>query len=338
MHTAQNPIEKDLALYLCPRCSASLSLASNELRCSGCEAIYPIENGIPMLFCPNEWGADKPDVTDSVKDFYEETPFPNYDDCDSIASLAEKARKGIFARLLDQQVPPGARIIECGCGTGQLSNFLAIVDRDVFATDICLNSLRLGERFAESNGLTRIRFVQQNLFRPVFKPGSFHLVISNGVLHHTSDPEGAFQSIATLVAPGGYILFGLYHTYGRLITDARRMLFNLSGDRFKWLDPRLRTADRGASKREAWFADQYKHPHESKHTIGEGIRWLDSVGFDFVKSIPSSKPFRPLARDTNLFEPEEPGNTFERLMVELGMAARGSQEGGFFIIIGRRPA
>lgn len=162
-------------------------------------------------------------------------------------------------------------------------------------------------------------------------------MISNGVLHHTSDPEGAFRSIARLVAPGGYVLFGLYHAYGRLITDARRVLFSLSGDRFKWLDPRLRTADRGAAKRESWFRDQYKHPRESKHTIGEAIRWLRGVGFDFVTSIPHSKPFRQLSSETNLFAPEAPGNLFERTLVELGMIARGSQEGGFFIIIGRRP-
>lgn len=338
MDPIESSLEGDLEIYCCPRCSGSLNLASEALRCSGCESVYPIEDGIPMLFCPNDWTEDKLDVTDQVKDFYEETPFPNYDDCDNSASLAEKARKGIFARLLDEQVPPRARIIECGCGTAQLSNFLSIVNRDVFATDICVNSLRLGQDFARSSGLTRIRFVQQNLFRPVFKPESFHLVISNGVLHHTSDPEGAFRSISRLVAPGGYILFGLYHKYGRLITDARRALFNLSGDRFKWLDPRLRTADRGAAKREAWFADQYKHPHESKHTIGEGLRWLDAVGFDFVKSIPASKPFQSFGQKTNLFEPDEPGNAFERMAVELAMIPRGSGEGGFFIIIGRRPA
>ena len=136
--------------------------------------------------------------------------------------MSQKARRGIFAKLLDDQVPPGARIVECGCGTGQLSNFLSVANRTVFGADMCLNSLRLGQRFKQQHGLSRAHFVQMNLFRPVFAPGSFDLVISNGVLHHTAEPFRAFRSISTLVKPGGYILVGLYHRWGRLITDFRR--------------------------------------------------------------------------------------------------------------------
>jgi SAM-dependent methyltransferase len=65
-------------------------------------------------------------VTETVKGFYEENPFPNYDDMGSRESLKRKAMKGIFARLLDEQLPRGALILEAGCGTGQLSNFLAM--------------------------------------------------------------------------------------------------------------------------------------------------------------------------------------------------------------------
>ena len=49
------------------------------------------------MFWPNNW-------TDVVKSFYEENPFPNYEDMDSDWSLREKAEQGIFARLLDEQI------------------------------------------------------------------------------------------------------------------------------------------------------------------------------------------------------------------------------------------
>jgi SAM-dependent methyltransferase len=324
-------------LFACPRCHADLALEEEGFRCSGCGQTFPIQDDLPRLFWPNEWEEGRTDVTEAVKQFYEETPFPNYDEFDSIASLAEKARQGMFARLLDQQVPPGARIVECGSGTSQLSNFLSIANRTVFATDMCLNSLRLGHEFARKHGLNRVRFVQMNLFRPAFKPRTFHLVISNGVLHHTSDPFLAFRSISELVKPGGYVLIGLYHRYGRLITDTRRLLFKLSGDRWKGLDPNLRRPTSSAAKQRAWFADQYKHPHESKHTIGEVLGWLRETGFQFVKSIPVSRPFRSFQADENLFTPDRPGNALERLVVELGMIRQGSREGGFFVVIGRRP-
>ena len=334
------PSDRDPAwidLLRCPKCSGDLGLQGRRLECRGCREAFEILDEIPMLFWPNEKGAVKGDVTEIVKAFYEETPFPNYDDFDSVASLARKARQGMFARLLDEQIPPGTRILECGCGTGQLSNFLSIANRNVFATDVCVNSLRLGQDFARKHQLRRVQFLQMNLFRPVFEPETFDLVISNGVLHHTSDPFLAFKTISQLVKPGGYILVGLYHSYGRLITDFRRLLFRLSGDRFQSLDPNLRSVDKSSAKKRAWFADQYKHPHESKHTIGETLGWLRQTGLEFVRSIPTSKPFRPFSESENLFEADEPGNSVERLLVELGMILRGSREGGFFIVIARKP-
>jgi hypothetical protein len=82
--------------------------------------------------------------------------------------------------------------------------------------------------------------------------------------------------------------------------------------------------------------DQYKHPHESKHTIGEVLGWLRKTGFRFVTSVPRSKPFQPFGAGDSLFKAEAPGNWLERAMVELGMIARGSREGGFFVVTARR--
>jgi SAM-dependent methyltransferase len=182
-----------------------------------------------------------------------------------------------------------------------------------------------------------VHFLQMNLFRPALQPASFDLVISNGVLHHTSDPFLAFRSIAQLVRPGGYLLVGLYHRWGRLITDARRVVFRLSGGRLRGLDPNLRATRSSEAKKRAWFADQYQHPHESKHTIGETLRWLEGIGFEFVKSIPRARPFQPIGPGDSLFAPELPGSALERALVESGMILRGSREGGFFVVIGRRP-
>jgi hypothetical protein len=92
-----------------------------------------------------------------------------------------------------------------------------------------------------------------------------------------------------------------------------------------------------ASKRRAWFMDQYKNPHESKHTVGEVLEWLKEVGFEFVHAIPKTFPFSELAQDERLFRPERLGNRFERLLVNLGLMVAGHREGGFFIVIARRP-
>ncbi len=329
-------VEDYLELLCCPNCKGDLTVAGDSLKCSGCDHQFEKSGQIPLLFWPNEWTDSKVDVTDTVQAFYEETPFPNYDDFDSAAALAQKAKQGIFAKMLDDQVPQGTMVLECGCGTGQLSNFLAMSNRTVFGTDICLNSLRLAEKFRADNELRRVQFLQMNLFRPIFKPGTFDLVVSNGVLHHTSDPFLAFKSISTLVKPGGYLLVGLYHRYGRLITDTRRVLFRVFGERLMFLDPNLRSKTMAAAKRRAWFMDQYRHPHESKHTIAEVMGWLDEIGFEPIRSIPSPTAFKFSGKE-NLFRAELSGTRLERTLVEFAQVFSGSREGGFFIVTGRRP-
>ena len=329
-------LSENVDIFCCPRCRAPFCFEGDKFTCTGCKQVIEKFDNIPLMFCPNDWESSKKDVTGPTKEFYEDITFPNYDDFDDAAALLEKARKGVFARLLDDQLPAGIRVLECGCGTGQLTSFLSMAGRTVIGTDMSVNSLRLGQQFKERNELKRAFFLQMNLFRPAFKDESFDLVISNGVLHHTSDPFLGFQTIAKLVKKGRYILVGLYHTYGRLITDLRRQIFRVTGDRFTCLDPNLRKVSGSTGKKRAWFMDQYKHPHESKHTLSEVTEWLTKAGFSFVRSYPSSVPFKPFSSKEGLFTPEPAGNWLDHLITSLEMIFKGSKEGGLFIVIAKR--
>jgi SAM-dependent methyltransferase len=323
---------------LSPCCGTKLTRSNGALICGDCRHSFPIVDDIPQLFWPHEKIADPSDVTNIVKAFYEETPFPNYDDHDSVRSLINKSRRGAYARRLDESIRYNTSVLEVGCGTGQLTNFLGISCRHVVGTDICLNSLRLGEAFRKEHGLSRARFMQMNLFRPAFAQEQFDVVLCNGVLHHTADPYGGFRSIASLVKPGGYIVIGLYNTYGRLFTDFRRQVFKLIGGRAKWVDPILRQPGMSGEKRRAWFADQYQHPHESKHTFGEVLQWFDETGFDFVRGIPALRPDDDGLDGVSLFDSQSPGSPLEHGIVQATqIVAAGQREGGFFIMIGRKP-
>jgi SAM-dependent methyltransferase len=327
-------------LFVCPACSAPLQTRAEQtaMECTGCARAFPVDNGIPLLFWPTQW-TSKVDVTELVKSFYEQTPFPNYDDLDSPESLRLKAERGVFARLLTEQLPYSSTILECGCGTGQLSNFLALTwGRSVFATDICLNSLRLGNDFKERFQIQNVTFLQMNLFKPVFKPESVDFVISNGVLHHTGDPFLGFETLVKCLKPGGFIVVGLYNTYGRVTTDLRRAVFRLTGDRFTFLDPRHRVKGLSDIRKQAWFKDQYKHPHESKHTIDEVLAWFDRVGVEFINSIPKAVASQSFSEDEKLFEPHSRGSAVDHFLVQAGMLLGGGREGGLFVMIGRKKA
>lgn len=278
------------------------------------------------------------EVTAEVKSFYEKTPFPNYDGIESVQDLIKEAEKGIFARLLNEQIPFDSKVLEVGCGTGQLSNFLSAAQnkRFVIGTDICHHSLTLANEFKEKNHLARVEFYQMNLFRPIFQEETFDILICNGVLHHTGDPFLGFRTISKLVKKGGFILVGLYNRFGRILTDIRRLIFKISNDRLQFLDPRLRRTDISNLKKLTWFMDQYKNPHESKHTIGEVLNWFDQNGFEFVNGIPKLKMAEEFSEKEKLFESNQRGSWLDHFQVQADMLLTGSSNGGFFLMIGKK--
>lgn len=288
------------------------------------------------MFWPNEWDKTQGDVTELMKSFYEKTPFPNYEDLEGVGDLINKAERSFFARMLNEQVPFNIKVLEVGCGTGQLSNFLGIASRVVFGADMCLNSLRLAQDFRERNDLKNVGFYQMNLFRPIFKEETFPLVICNGVLHHTSNPFLGFKCISRLVKKGGFIMIGLYNKYGRIITDIQRLIFNMTGERFAIFDNQLKRQDVGSPKKNTWFLDQYKNPHESKHAIREVLSWFDQTGFDFVNSIPKAAAFKSFSQEEKLFKSSPRGNFIDHFIVQGRMLFTGCREGGLFLMIGRK--
>ena len=318
-----------------PCCGSVLEQGEASMVCSSCAHVFAVDDGVPRLFAPHEGIESSKDVTEVVKAFYEETPFPNYDEHDSVRSLIEKSRRGLYARELAEAISHNSTVLEVGCGTGQLSNFLGISGRRVLATDLCMNSLRLGEEFRRRNDLSQVFFAQMNLFRPCVKLESFDVILCNGVLHHTAQPFEGFRRLTSLLRPGGYFVLGLYNRYGRLLTDLRRALFRLTGGRGEWLDPYLRTLPRSEQKRRAWFQDQYQHPHESKHTIREVLDWFDHCGLDFVQGIPTPTPLDD--GPDGLFERTAKGGTADHFLAQLRQIGSGNREGGFFVMIGQRP-
>jgi carbamoyltransferase len=317
-----------------PASGEPLYISGEEIKTPSGRACYPVTEGIPRLFAlEHDTGED---VTEVVQRFYEKTPFPNYDDVDSRRALVEKARAGIFARLLGEQIPYDARVLEVGCGTGQLTNFLSIAHRSVLGIDACLNSLRLAQQFKTAQGIERATFAQMNLFRPALKDSFFDVVISNGVLHHTSDARRAFARVSRLVKPGGYFVVGLYSKYSRQVHYARRGIFRLTGISPALMDPHFAKI-RGEGKREAWLRDQYLHPHETSHTLDEVLGWVEENDLEFVNSIPKPELVPALLPSERLFDSRSTGTGMSRFLSQLADVKSGYREGGFFIVICRRP-
>jgi SAM-dependent methyltransferase len=271
--------------------------------------------------------------TEVVRRFYDEAPFPGYPPNDTLAACRARAARSRFARLLDDAIPADARVVEIGCGTGQMSLYLAHADRLVIGTDISRAALRLGHAAAQRFGITAVRFVETDLHHAALTPASFDVVYSAGVLHHTADPAAAFACIVRLARRSGFVVVGVYNAVARLPLRVRRGIARLTGFRVVPFDPVLRARRDEPERRLAWLRDQYQHPEEHRHTIAEVKRWFVNNNVEYLRAYPSTV-FADDGRD--LFTPAPDDWNVENWIAQIGWMRTLGREGGLFYAIGRR--
>src|SRR5215470_4147090 len=234
---------------------------------------------------------------------------------------------------MDQAIAGDARIVEIGCGTGQMSLYLAHAHRIVIGADLSRASLALGAGAARRFDLDQVLFIETDLHHPGMRAGAFDVVYSSGVLHHTSDPRAAFARIARLARPGGIIVLGVYNAFARIPLRARRFVARLSGYRFIPCDPVLRDRESEPARRVAWLQDQYQHPEEHRHTLAEVQSWFAENDVEYVRAYPSAM----LCEESEeLFASAADNWRLESWLAQIGWIGVLGHEGGLFITVGRR--
>jgi SAM-dependent methyltransferase len=248
----------------------------------------------------------------------------------SMANWSTAARRILSRGLLDA-IGHNKLILECGCGTGQMSQFLSLNNNHVLGIDLSSSSLRLAMEHKVRNGLQRSAFALMNIFDLAVKDDSFDVVLSSGVLHHTKDARRAFASIVRKAKPGGIVIVGLYNTFGRLPTLMRSKLIGVFGAN---IDSVVRNQIRDKRKAEIWVKDQYYNPHETWHSIDDVIEWFAENNVDYLNCYPPIMGSGGAAAD--LFSPTGPGSKSSRLLTQLSWLTTTSEEGALFIVSGRR--
>ncbi len=292
--------------------------------------VYPDERGVPSLFVPSE--GEGSDMTTRVRSFYEENPFPNYDGVEEFGELVSKGFQNRFSAELLDAIGHNKLILECGCGTGQLSHFLQLNNNHVLGIDMSLGSLGLAIEHKARNHLDRSSFAQMNIFNLAIKDESFDVVISQGVLHHTFDARRAFAEIVRKVKPGGLVVVGLYNRYARIPTWLRARVIGVLGPK---LDYVVRTRIHDARKAEIWIRDQYHNPHETWHSIDEVLDWFDESGIDYLNCVP---PILDTDGETapSYITATDPGDRYQRLVTQVSWLGTIAREGALFDMFGRK--
>ena len=214
-----------LPLLACPTCRAALTVSgglpsdSVETGALVCAAghEFKIVNGVPR-FLGHELNDDQARARDSFG--YEWTElYP--EQRHSEAERNEERRVFLeYTRTLPSDYR-GKLVLDAGCGNGRYAKFTNEWGARVVAVDMS-SAVEVAARNLAGRGTVDV--VQADLFRLPFRDGVFDIAYSVGVLHHTPDAAGAFQSVAKAVRPGGSFAIFVHAQGNRVLHGVNRLL------------------------------------------------------------------------------------------------------------------
>lgn len=175
-----------------------------EQQIKGYFRLKEIEKDIPVL------AEIKNDVSLSVQNQYEESPYPRWTDFSKLPYNEEFEGKN--------RNNNDAKILVAGCGTGREAIELATVNpnADIVAVDLSKTSLSYGIKRARELGIDNINFQQADILGlSVLERGSFDFIASSGVLHHMEAPKKGWSVLKTLLKDDGVMRIGLYSAIAR---------------------------------------------------------------------------------------------------------------------------
>tara|TARA_A100001011_G_C14315433_1_gene847750 strand:+ start:2078 stop:3034 length:957 start_codon:yes stop_codon:yes gene_type:complete len=311
-------------ILMCPNSHENLKIENSEVRSTDNKYCYKIEDGIYRFL--NEI---KSSETENVKKFYMEDPFPNYNSFDNLETFIEKMKNNSFINSISKILKPGDRVLEFGCGTGQLGNYLAANGHsEIFSADLTINSLKLGNEFTKKNNIKGINFFECDVFKPCFKNESFDLIICSGVLHHTIDPKKGFNNLLKMLKKNGLVIIGLYNSISRLKNSSIKYLSKIIGDKAFYLFDKVYRAKDSAA-RNSWVKDQYDHPLEKRYFFKDLHNWFDESNIEFINSIPSYNNRLPFEKSVSK------GDKIDQFNIQL-IDLIENDEGGLFTFLGKK--
>lgn len=282
-----------LDILACPKCAGNLAvvgIGDSFLMCKGCGEVYPIKGGIPR-FVPSdsyvesfswEWNKHAKTLVDSMTKT-------------SLSHDMFTERTG-----LKTQDVVGKLILDAGCGTGRFLEVVNEMGGHGVGIDLSYSVNEAQELLKDKSYI-----VQGDLMHLPFKPNSFDIVFSIGVLHHTPNARQAFSNLAKLVKPGGVLSVWVYSNDGwklkvynamsslyRQVTTRLpskvlyrlcygaiplRYLHELTGRATTVFIPSSVNANRSICVLETF--DWYSPKYQSKHTAKEVDAWCLDNGF-----------------------------------------------------------
>ncbi|MBF0134547.1 MAG: class I SAM-dependent methyltransferase [Magnetococcales bacterium] len=194
----------------------------------------------------------------------------------------------------------GARMLDFGSGTGERAIFynrwgarMTMVEMNPLAVE---RAKKIFTQYALP-GL-EYEFVEGSLF-DVALQGSFDIVASDGVLHHTAAKRQGFDRLVSFLKPGGFVFLGLGTKGGNVQRNLQRLiLFHYAKSEAdivqlaqRFFPEHLDRAERfGSRSRTAIIYDTFVNPQIDTTSMEEILSWFRANNIQYYSSWPGITP------------------------------------------------
>lgn len=163
------------------------------------------------------------------------------------------------------------RIVDLGCGTGNLSEGMVnqYPDAELIAVDLSASILQ--EAAERLKNYSNIKYLNEDFNTLEFEAGSVDLIVSSIALHHLTDPqkEKLLKKIYSWLSPNGILIFGDQFAGS---TDAR---YQQHMNNWKLSSEGKNVP---ASEWKLWMEHQEKHDYHT--TVENYFKWCKQSGFE----------------------------------------------------------
>lgn len=292
-----------VGVLCCPSCKGKLAVSEQVaeygeikmgfLWCKSCELEYAIKAFIPRFVKTDQY-------VDTFS--FEWNKFREVQ-IDILNSTDKTEQHFIKNTGWTQERLKGKLILDAGIGAGRYAEVVSRWGAEVIGVDL---SFAVDAAYQNLAGRENVHIFQADLFYLPFKPETFDMIYSIGVLHHTPDTRAAFRALVPLLKKGGEMVIFIYDSsqyyffgdiWRRLTTRLPlRLVYYLSTIaiplyyvyKIPYIGPLFQVIFPVSNKpdwRWRWLNtfDWYTPKYQNKHTYPEVFNWFKEEGFTEIE-------------------------------------------------------